>query len=66
MKGQIRQRMTEGIELTHCVVVCITKVYQEKVSAAMRKDNCYNKFDYASRKLPNEMIPVVMEPLYVE
>jgi hypothetical protein len=62
MDGQIRQKMTEGIKQTHCVVVCITKVYQEKINAASRKDNCYFEFDYATRTLPDEMIPVVMEP----
>jgi hypothetical protein len=44
------------------VVVCITKVYQEKVNAAARKDNCYFEFDFASRTLSDELIPVVMEP----
>jgi Tfp pilus assembly major pilin PilA len=61
MDGQIRQKMTEGIKQTHCVVVCITKVYQEKVNAGKRSDNCYFEFDYASRKLSDHMIPVVME-----
>jgi hypothetical protein len=65
MNGQIRQKMTEGIEQTHCVVVCITKIYQEKINAASRKDNCYFEFDYASRHLPDEMIPVVMEPYMI-
>jgi hypothetical protein len=61
MNGQIRQKMTEGIKQTHCVVVCITKIYQEKVNAGKRSDNCYFEFDYASRKLSDHMIPVVME-----
>jgi chemotaxis protein histidine kinase CheA len=61
MDGQIRQKMTEGIKQTHCVVVCITKIYQEKVNAGKRSDNCYFEFDYASRKLSDHMIPVVME-----
>jgi hypothetical protein len=65
MNGQIRQKMTEGIEQTHCVVVCITKIYQDKINAASRKDNCYFEFDYASRHLPDEMIPVVMEPYMI-
>jgi hypothetical protein len=62
MKGQIRQKMTEGIERSHTVVVCITKVYQEKINSADRADNCYFEFDFACRKLANHMIPVVMEP----
>jgi hypothetical protein len=61
MKGQIRQQMTEGIEQTSCVIVCITKSYQEKVNTATKRDNCYYEFDLASRILPDEMIPVVME-----
>jgi hypothetical protein len=61
MKGQIRQQMTVGIDETCCVLVCITKTYQEKVNTASRKDNCYYEFDLASRVLPDEMIPVVME-----
>jgi chemotaxis protein histidine kinase CheA len=61
----IRDEMTDGIEKTHCVVVCITKVYQDKVNSRSRKDNCYFEFDYASRHLPDEMIPVVMEPYMI-
>jgi hypothetical protein len=61
MDGQIRQKMTEGIKQTHCVVVCITKVYQDKINSGNRADNCYFEFDYASRKLSNHMIPAVME-----
>jgi flagellar biosynthesis GTPase FlhF len=61
----IRDEMTDGIEKTHCVVVCITKIYQDKVNSRSRKDNCYFEFDYASRHLPDEMIPVVMEPCMI-
>jgi flagellar biosynthesis GTPase FlhF len=61
MDGQIRQKMTEGIKQTHCVVVCITKVYQDKINSGNQADNCYFEFDYASRKLSNHRIPVVME-----
>jgi chemotaxis protein histidine kinase CheA len=59
--GQIRHEMTEGIKQTHCVVVCITKVYQDKINSGNRADNCYFEFDYASRVRSNHMVPVVME-----
>jgi hypothetical protein len=61
MRDQIRQKMTEGIYQTSCMVVCITKTYQEKVNSANFGDNCYYEFDLASRELSNYRIPVVME-----
>jgi chemotaxis protein histidine kinase CheA len=61
MLDQIRQKMTEGIFLTSCVVVCVTKLYEKKVNSSDLGDNCYYEFDLASRELPNHRIPVVME-----
>jgi hypothetical protein len=66
MDGQIRHIMTERIEKTCCVVVCITKVYQEKVNIGDKADSCYFEFNYASHHLmPSEIIPVVMEPYMI-
>jgi hypothetical protein len=61
MLDQIRQKMTEGIFLTSCVVVCVTKLCEKKVNSSDLGDNCYYEFDLASRELPNHRIPVVME-----
>jgi hypothetical protein len=61
MRDQIREKMTEGIYQTSCVVFCITKLYESKVNSSDRADNCYYEFDLASRELANHRIPVVME-----
>lgn len=48
MEGQIRQAMTEALSKTCCVVICLTKIYEAKVNAALKKDNCYFEFNYAA------------------
>jgi hypothetical protein len=61
MTGQIRQKMTEGVDQTVCVIVCVTKKYLEKINRGDRSDNCCFEFEFASRRHSNSMIPVVME-----
>jgi hypothetical protein len=66
MEGFIKDKMTEGIVNTGCVLVCITDRYIEKVSgrgANKDKDNCLFEFRWAcDNKGPSKMIPVIMEP----
>lgn len=64
MRGDINQKMAEGIDNTSVVVVFVTKRYMEKVAGQCGPDdNCKFEFDYALlRKGVNYMIPVVMEP----
>jgi hypothetical protein len=62
MKGNIRDKMAEGIENTKCVVAFITEKYKNKVNSNNSADNCYFEFNYATlEKTGNNMIPVVME-----
>jgi serine/threonine protein kinase len=61
MHDQIRQKMTEGIFQTSCIVICVTRIYEKKVNSADPGDNCYYEFDLASRELSKYRVPVVME-----
>ena len=63
MEGQVRKKMAEGIENTHCIVVFITALYRDKVNGGDMRDNCQYELSYAVEQLgPQKMIPVVMEP----
>ena len=62
IKGEIVNRMADGIERTQCVIVFITKKYLDKVTGERANDNCRLEFDYAARtKSSSKMIAVVME-----
>ena len=63
MRGDIVDRMTEGIENTKCVIVFMTKNYHGKVNGKVSDDNCRLEFSYARRKKKSDkMLAVVMEP----
>ena len=49
IKGEIVNRMADGIERTQCVIVFITKKYLDKVTGERANDNCRLEFDYAAR-----------------
>ena len=62
MEGDIRYKMTEGIENSKVVVVFITERYISKVSGSDPRDNCNFEFWHAFDLLGvDRMIPVVME-----
>ena len=62
MKGEIINRMADGIERTHGVIIFITKKYHDKVTGERANDCCKLEFDYAARtKTNSKMIAVVME-----
>jgi 5S rRNA maturation endonuclease (ribonuclease M5) len=62
MEGDIRSKMTDGIEHTKCIVVFITDNYRKKVNQSDNRDNCRYEFKYAfAQKGAEKMISVVME-----
>ena len=64
MEGNIIDQMTDGIDESACVIVCITRNYIEKVSGDNGpNDNCKCEFEYARlRKGPTKrLLPLVME-----
>jgi hypothetical protein len=62
--GDTRQRMVDGIDGAHVVVVFLTKNYEYKVNHKPRHvDNCKYEFNYAfNTKGMEKMVVVVMEP----
>ena len=63
MRGDIDERMAEGIENTKCVIVFMTKKYHDKVNGKIANDNCKLEFSHAKRKKTGDkMLAVVMEP----
>ncbi len=63
MSGTVRQSMTNALDATCCVLIFITKKYEEKVNSANEGDNCYFEFNVAAhdKNLANMRIPIVME-----
>ncbi len=62
MDGNVRRKMTEGIDNTLCMVVFITDRYRNKVNGTEDRDNCRYEFTYGvEQKGPQRMVPVVME-----
>ncbi len=62
MDGNVRRKMTEGIDNTLCMVVFITDRYRNKVNGSEDRDNCRYEFTYGvEQKGPQRMVPVVME-----
>ena len=63
IRGDIDDRMTEGIENTKCVIVFMTQKYHDKVNGNVPDDNCRLEFSHAKRiKKSDKMLAVVMEP----
>jgi len=63
MVGNIREKMTDGVESTKCMVVFITSIYRDKVNGSEERDACHYEFSYSVEQLgPQRMISVVMEP----
>jgi len=48
MKGTVRQAMTDALNATCCVLVFVTKKYEEKVNSRNQSDNCYFEFNVAA------------------
>mmetsp|Transcript_22777 Transcript_22777/g.24896 ORF Transcript_22777/g.24896 Transcript_22777/m.24896 type:complete len:374 (+) Transcript_22777:1140-2261(+) len=63
MSGTVRQAMTDALDGTCCVLIFITKKYEEKVNSKNEADNCYFEFNVAAhdKNLANMRIPIVME-----
>lgn len=62
MEGNVRRKMTEGIDNTLCMVVFITDRYRNKVNGSEDRDNCRYEFTYGvEQQGPQRMVPVVME-----
>lgn len=62
MTGQIRQAMTDALYSTCCLLVFITREYENKVNMSEKTDNCYYEFNVAANcHLADARIPVVME-----
>jgi hypothetical protein len=62
MTGQIRQTMTDALYSTCCLLVFITREYENKVNMSEKTDNCYYEFNVAANcHLADARIPVVME-----
>eukprot|EP01036_Dinobryon_divergens_P029874 gene29874-39041_t len=63
MEGDIKMKMTSGIDQSRVVVTFITSRYMRKVAGSNAEDNCRLEFGYACRrKTGARMLPVVMEP----
>jgi hypothetical protein len=63
MRGNVRKKMTTGIENTKCMLVCITSEYKDKVNSNDDRDNCRYEFTYGVEQLgPQRMVVLVMEP----
>ncbi len=61
MEGDIRRKMTEGIDNTLCMVVFVTDRYRNKINGIEDRDNCRYEFTYGvDQHGPQKMIPVVM------
>tara|TARA_A100001015_G_scaffold319389_1_gene442126 strand:- start:2044 stop:2541 length:498 start_codon:yes stop_codon:yes gene_type:complete len=64
MYGDLDDNMSSGIDDADVVLICITKKYSSKLSAASRTlcfDNCYKEWTYAIKR--NKIVlPIVMEP----
>eukprot|EP00299_Pterocystis_sp_00344_P014397 c7128_g1_i1.p1 GENE.c7128_g1_i1~~c7128_g1_i1.p1 ORF type:complete len:185 (+),score=38.16 c7128_g1_i1:30-557(+) len=58
MHGRVDIAMSDGIDRSKCVVVCVTSKYIQKCKLV--QDNCANEFAYASVQKP--LIFVAMEP----
>ena len=62
MGGNIMTAMTDGIEQSRAVLVCVTRDYIAKVGAP-GADNCKLEFNHAyQRKGPEAMLAVAMDP----
>ena len=62
VSGDIKQKMSQGIEQSEGVIVFITRKYYEKVNGEDAGDNCQLEFNYASiKKTKSKMIAVVMD-----
>ena len=65
MAGNVVDRMTEGIDRSTCVLVCVTSAYIKKVAGQGPRgsdDNCKREFEYAClRKGVEGLVAVVME-----
>ena len=62
MEGQIRDKMSEGVDFTKCVVVFVTQEYITKIESGDEKDNCFFEYNRAvTQKTAKKMICVVME-----
>jgi len=62
MEGDIKSKMTSGIDQSRVVVTFITSRYMRKVAGTNAEDNCRLEFGYACRrKTGARMLPVVME-----
>ena len=63
LDGDIDIRMAAGIDQSVVVLVYVTRNYMHKVNQDGRFDNCKKEFQYATgRKIPEMIIPVIMEP----
>lgn len=63
MEGNVKLKMTRGIDNAQAVLVCISPRYMQKVSGDNAGDNCKLEFDYASlRKTGSKMLGAVVDP----
>jgi len=66
MRGDVNQRMAEGIEASRCMVVFLTRNYIDKANGKGPRgddDNCKFEFDTGLlQQGVRRMLPVVMEP----
>ena len=63
MRGDIDLAMTQGIESTRLVLVCLTEAYMAKIASASLNDNCKKEWNTAlnQRGTNGMIVPVVME-----
>jgi len=61
MKGQIRNKMIDGIDKSVVVCAFVTKNYMEKINTVDENDNCEFEFNYARGEKPATLICVPME-----
>ena len=62
MEGDIKSKMTTGIDQSRVVITFITSRYMKKVAGSNAEDNCRLEFGYACRrKTGARMLPIVME-----
>lgn len=62
MEGNIKSKMSSGIDNCRVVLVFITENYAKKVNSDNAEDSCWLEFGYACRrKTANFMLPIVLE-----
>jgi len=61
MKGNMKEKMLDGINTSEHFLVFVTKEYARKIASKTLEDNCYYEFHYAHQEKPDKMVFVLVE-----